>query len=76
MGLRLGLVGQSLWLRRDHAARVPHRQPTASSFGTGIAQLAARTLANAAMSAASIDTMSGVRFIASLGASGPQIVEG
>jgi alkanesulfonate monooxygenase SsuD/methylene tetrahydromethanopterin reductase-like flavin-dependent oxidoreductase (luciferase family) len=40
-------------------------------------QLAARTPANAAMSAASIDAMSGGgRFIAGLGASGPQIVEG
>ena len=46
-------------------------------LGTGIMQLAARTPANAAMSAASIDTMAGGdRFIAGLGVSGPQIVEG
>ena len=46
-------------------------------LGTGIMQLAARTPANAAMSAASIDPMSGGgRFIAGLGVSGPQIVEG
>ena len=46
-------------------------------LGTGIMQLAARTPANAAMSAASIDAMSGGgRFIAGLGVSGPQIVEG
>jgi F420-dependent oxidoreductase-like protein len=46
-------------------------------LGTGIMQLAARTPANAAMSAASIDAMSGGgRFIAGLGVSEPQIVEG
>src|ERR1700746_555989 len=46
-------------------------------LGTGIMQLAARTPANAAMSAASIDMMAGGgRFIAGLGVSGPQIVEG
>ena len=46
-------------------------------LGTGIMQLAARTPANAAMAAASIDAMSGGgRFIAGLGVSGPQIVEG
>ena len=46
-------------------------------LGTGIMQLAARTPANAAMSAASIDPMAGGgRFIAGLDVSGPQIVEG
>ncbi|TMJ52045.1 MAG: LLM class F420-dependent oxidoreductase [Alphaproteobacteria bacterium] len=46
-------------------------------LGTGIMQLAARTPANAAMSAASIDAMAGgSRFIAGLGVSGPQIVKG
>jgi len=46
-------------------------------LGTGIMQLAARTPANAAMSSASIDAMAGGgRFIAGLGVSGPQIVEG
>src|SRR4030088_1094774 len=46
-------------------------------LGTGIMQLAARTPANAAMAAASIDAMAGGgRFIAGLGVSGPQIVEG
>src|SRR5262245_56148639 len=44
-------------------------------LGTGIMQLAARTPANAAMSAASIDAMAGGgRFIAGLGVSGTQIV--
>src|SRR5512144_3149684 len=46
-------------------------------LGTGIMQLAARTLANAAMSAATVDAMAGGgRFIAGLGVAGPQIVEG
>ena len=46
-------------------------------LGTAIMQLAARTPANAAMSAATIDTMTGGgRFIAGFGVSGPQIVEG
>jgi F420-dependent oxidoreductase-like protein len=46
-------------------------------LGTGIMQLAARTPANAAMCAGTIDALAGRgRFIAGLGVSGPQIVEG
>jgi F420-dependent oxidoreductase-like protein len=46
-------------------------------LGTGIAQLAARTPANLAMSAQTIDAMCGEgRMIVGLGVSGPQIVEG
>jgi F420-dependent oxidoreductase-like protein len=46
-------------------------------LGTAIIQLAARTPANAAMQAATIDTMAGGdRFIVGIGVSGPQIVEG
>ena len=46
-------------------------------LGTGIMQLAARTPANAAMCAATVDSLAGGgRFIAGLGVSGPQIVEG
>lgn len=45
-------------------------------LGTSIIQLAARTPANAAMQAATIDGMSGGRFILGIGVSGPQIVEG
>ena len=46
-------------------------------LGTGIMQLAARTPANAAMCAATVDALAGSgRFIAGLGVSGPQIVEG
>ncbi len=45
-------------------------------LATGIIQLAARTPANAAMQAATIDGMSGGRFICGIGVTGPQIVEG
>ncbi len=46
-------------------------------LGTGIMQVAARTPTNAAMAAGTIDAMAGGgRFIAGLGVSGPQIVEG
>ncbi len=46
-------------------------------LGTGIMQVAARTPANAAMCAGTVDAMAGGgRFIAGLGVSGPQIVEG
>ncbi|MCA9831811.1 MAG: LLM class F420-dependent oxidoreductase [Dehalococcoidia bacterium] len=45
-------------------------------LATGIIQLAARTPANAAMQAATIDGMSNGRFICGIGVSGPQIVEG
>ncbi len=46
-------------------------------LGTGIAQLAARTPANLAMCAQTIDAMAGEgRMIVGLGVSGPQIVEG
>jgi len=46
-------------------------------LGTGIAQLAARTPANLAMCAQTIDAMAGGdRMIIGLGVSGPQIVEG
>ena len=46
-------------------------------LGTGIMQLAARTAANAAMCAGTVDALAGGnRFIAGIGVSGPQIVEG
>src|SRR5256714_3353807 len=46
-------------------------------LGTAIMQLAARTPANAAMSAATVDALAGGgRFIAGIGVAGPQIVEG
>jgi len=46
-------------------------------LGTAIMQLAGRTPANCAMSAATVDALAGGgRFIAGIGVSGPQIVEG
>jgi len=46
-------------------------------LGTGVMQLAGRTPANAAMCAATVDALAGEgRFIAGVGVSGPQIVEG
>jgi F420-dependent oxidoreductase-like protein len=46
-------------------------------LGTAIMQLSARTPANAAMCAATVDALAGGgRFIAGIGVSGPQIVEG
>jgi len=45
-------------------------------LGTSIAQMSARTPAATAMSAITLDHLSGGRFILGLGASGPQVVEG
>lgn len=45
-------------------------------LGAGVIQLAARTAANAAMTAATIDALSGGRMLLGIGVSGPQIVEG
>ena len=44
--------------------------------GTAIMQMPARTPANTAMTAATLDLLTGGRFILGLGASGPQVVEG
>ena len=45
-------------------------------LGTGIMQLSARTPACAAMTAVTIDHLSGGRLLLGVGASGPQVVEG
>ncbi|UFU03171.1 LLM class F420-dependent oxidoreductase [Ruania suaedae] len=45
-------------------------------LGTGIAQMAARAPTATAMTALTLDHLSGGRFILGLGASGPQVVEG
>ena len=45
-------------------------------LGTGIVQLGARTPAMLAMSALSMQSLSGGRFVLGIGASGPQVVEG
>lgn len=44
--------------------------------GSAILQMPARTAANTAMTAATLDLMSGGRFLLGLGTSGPQVVEG
>jgi F420-dependent oxidoreductase-like protein len=45
-------------------------------LGTGLMQISARTPASAAMTAVTIDHLSGGRLILGLGVSGPQVVEG
>ncbi|MGD8584512.1 MAG: LLM class flavin-dependent oxidoreductase, partial [Chloroflexota bacterium] len=45
-------------------------------LGTAIMQMPARTPANAAMTAMTMQQLSGGRFLMGLGASGPQVVEG
>jgi F420-dependent oxidoreductase-like protein len=49
---------------------------TRIKLGTGIAQISARTPACVAMTAATIDHLSGGRLLLGLGVSGPQVVEG
>jgi F420-dependent oxidoreductase-like protein len=51
-------------------------QTTKIRVGTAIMQMPARTPAMCAMTAMSLDQLSGGRFIVGLGASGPQVVEG
>ena len=46
------------------------------NVGTAIMQMPARTPANTAMTAATLDSLSGGRFLLGLGLSGPQVVEG
>jgi F420-dependent oxidoreductase-like protein len=49
---------------------------TRIKLGTAVMQISARTAACTAMTAASIDRMSGGRLILGIGVSGPQVVEG
>ena len=51
-------------------------QTTTLKLGTAIMQLPGRSPANAAMTAATLDLLSGGRFLIGLGTSGPQVVEG
>jgi F420-dependent oxidoreductase-like protein len=51
-------------------------QTTSLKLGTAIMQLPGRSPANAAMTAATMDLLSGGRFLLGLGTSGPQVVEG
>jgi F420-dependent oxidoreductase-like protein len=49
---------------------------SAIKVGTAIMQIPGRTPANTAMTAATLDLLSGGRFLLGLGTSGPQVVEG
>jgi F420-dependent oxidoreductase-like protein len=51
-------------------------QTTRIKLGTAIMQLPGRSPANTAMTAMTLDALSGERFILGLGTSGPQVVEG
>ena len=51
-------------------------QTTKIKLGTGIMQLPGRSPANTAMTAMTMDALSGGRFLLGLGTSGPQVVEG
>src|SRR6184192_653115 len=51
-------------------------QTTKIRLGTAIMQLPGRSPANTAMTAMTIDALSGGRFILGIGPSGPQVVEG
>ncbi len=51
-------------------------QTTKICVGSGIMQMPARTPAMAAMTAMTLDQLSGGRFLMGVGASGPQVVEG
>ena len=51
-------------------------QTTTLELGTGIMQVCARTAASTAMTAMSMNTVTGGRFLLGLGNSGPQVVEG
>lgn len=51
-------------------------QTTRIKLGTCVMQLPGRSPANAAMTAMTLDALSGGRFILGLGTSGPQVVEG
>jgi F420-dependent oxidoreductase-like protein len=51
-------------------------QTTHVKLGTAITQISARTPASTAMTAITMDHLSGGRFILGLGVSGPQVVEG
>ncbi|MFA7324544.1 MAG: LLM class F420-dependent oxidoreductase [Candidatus Nanopelagicales bacterium] len=51
-------------------------QTTRVDIGTGVFQIPGRTPANTAMTAATLDTLSGGRFRLGLGLSGPQVSEG
>jgi F420-dependent oxidoreductase-like protein len=77
---RLGV--DSLWTAEawahDGATPIAYLMAKTSTirFGSGILQVGTRTPALVAMTAMTLDSMSGGRFILGLGTSGPQVIEG
>ena len=67
-GLRLG--------RGDRARLGRRRRPQRIDVGSAVMQIPARTPAMTAMTAATLDSLSGGRFRLGLGVSGPQVSEG
>ena len=67
-GVRVGLADGAVLDRR--------RRPTRIDVGSAVMQIPARTPAMTAMTAATLDTLSGGRFRLGLGVSGPQVSEG
>src|ERR1700746_2212660 len=61
---------------RSRCSRGPRRPPRASRSARGSRRVRGGTPANTAMTAATLDLMSGGRFLLGLGTSGPQVVEG
>jgi F420-dependent oxidoreductase-like protein len=81
--MKLGfLLGYSVWTAEAYgndavtSAAYVLAQTSKIRVGTAIMQMPARTPAMCAMTAMSLDQLSGGRFIVGLGASGPQVVEG
>ena len=73
---RRGVVRRGLWHRRGDAGRVGAGATKRIKAGTGIMQMPARTPACAAMTAMTLQALSGNRFLCGIGPSGPQVIEG
>ena len=74
--LRLGLGGGGLGVDAITPLAWLGAQTSTLKLGTAIMQLPGRSPANAAMTAVTLDLLSGGRFLMGLGTSGPQVVEG
>jgi F420-dependent oxidoreductase-like protein len=77
---RLGYA--SVWVAEAYGSDAPTvlawlaAQTSTIGLGSGVMQIPARTPAMTAMTAATLDTLSGGRFLLGLGVSGPQVSEG
>jgi F420-dependent oxidoreductase-like protein len=89
MGLNMGLILEaerlgfdSVWTAEAYGSDAVTplgwigAQTTKIKLGVGIMQMPARTPAMTAMTAMTIDALSGGRFLLGLGPSGPQVIEG